>query len=162
MAQAAAAAAWVQFVQASSSALAAGGGSGALEAAGLRTDLATAVDGVVAQGLAPLVPAQLLGAAASALQAHLAQLRDALAAVSQGLAAAGEQNEEIDTDEVEDGQAEGSLMPQLEASLVEVLRVRRAAAGRARQGQGEAAHTGHPAVGLMHTALPPVPTVTGL
>ena len=76
---AAAAAAWVQFADASTAALAAPPAAVGLAPAALAPDLAAAVDAVTLGGLAPLVPTQLLGSAAAALQSHLAHLLRALA-----------------------------------------------------------------------------------
>ena len=70
--------------------------------------LAEAVDAAAAQGLAALVPAQLLRAASTALQARLAQLRSTLSAVDNGLVAIG-----VGEHRGEDGEAEvhGVTMP---------------------------------------------------
>lgn len=105
---AAAAAAWVHFAAAS-------GGALCLPTppdAALTPELTAAVDGVMAAGLAPLVPAQLLGAASAALQAQLARLREALAPVC--AATLGGDAAEGDAD---------SFSDDMEAALADALRV---------------------------------------
>lgn len=121
---AAAAAAWLQFNAAAAAALGQPGGGG-----GLTPDLAAAVDGATAQGLAPLVPAQLLAMAAAALHARLARLRDALApllaAPAAGTSADGA-GEEEEAAAFTDG---------MEATLAETLRVSEAGDVSRRVGQ---------------------------
>lgn len=114
-----AAAAWLSFADTSGAALAAASGSAAT--ARLPGELAGAVDGVAAHGLAPLVPAQLLSAAMAALQARVAHLQAALAPVAAAVdAAAGCEAGEADEDE-----EQGTTLPEeLENALAEALRVR--------------------------------------
>lgn len=108
---AAAAAAWVGFVGAATAAACGPGGGCGLPV----PDMAQAVDGVTAQGLAPLVPAQLLVAATAALQARLAQLSGTLAAVFEAPEPDG-----------------GGFGEEHEAALAETLRVCGAQRGRPR------------------------------
>lgn len=109
-----AAIAWAQLQHVSIAQLSSG-----CEGSGL---LAEAVDAAAAQGLAALVPAQLLRAASTALQARLAQLRSTLSAVDNGLVAIG-----VGEHRGEDGEAEEQpgLPEEVEGLLVEVLRVSR-------------------------------------
>lgn len=120
---AAAAAAWLSFADASGSALAAAGGSAAM--ARLPGNLAGAVDGITAHGLAPLVPAQLLSAAVAALRERVARLQAALGPVSATLEAAAAAEAGVDE---EDGEQAAALPAELEDALAEALRVRVAGA----------------------------------
>lgn len=115
---AAAAAAWIQFADASAAALAAP----ACMPKALGPDLAAAVDGVAAHGLARLVPSQLLDAAAAALQSRLAHLHDALAALFAAVGDRGSAPAADANDDSEEGD-DASLTPEVEASLAKALRV---------------------------------------
>ncbi|KAI3433290.1 hypothetical protein D9Q98_003109 [Chlorella vulgaris] len=120
---AAAAAAWVQFADASTAALhrPEGGGGGLLEA--LASDLVAAVDAVATHGLAPLLSEQLLTLAAAALQSRLGHLRAALdallASVGGSELPAADLEEEEEEEEEEEGEA---FTADMEASLAEALR----------------------------------------
>jgi hypothetical protein len=117
---AAAAAAWVHFADISSAALHRPKDFG-VTPTGLAPTLVAAVDGVIAQGLARLLPAQLLSAAVGAFQARLACLGDTLAALFDQLAAMGAMAESEDKDDEEDGVA--GLTTDMEASLAGTLEV---------------------------------------
>ena len=124
---AAAAAAWVQLADASAAALQRQPGdcTGGLPVEALSPELMSAVDGATAQGLAPLVPAQLLATASAALHMRLAHLRSALAAVlaaTAGSAGAGAVSDE------ENGEDQGNFTTETEAAFAEALKVRAAQA----------------------------------
>ena len=119
---AAAAAAWVQFADASAAALhrPEGGGGGLPEA--LASDLVAAVDAVATHGLAPLLSEQLLTLAAAALQSRLGHLRAALDALLASVG--GSELPAADLEEEEEEEEEGeAFTADMEASLAEALRV---------------------------------------
>lgn len=121
-----AATAWCSFAATAADALR-GAGGGPLPEARLSAELAGSLDAVAAQGLAPLVPAQLLAAARAALQARLAHLRGALDRVFADAKAMGTWDEdaaEVEEAEEEEGSWRDEALADMEATLADTLRVR--------------------------------------